>query len=128
MCSAIHWYVFAIPSRSYPWGSHPRVCRSNSSEPRLTDPEKVDSINRRIPSIASSIYRNERVSRLTYLRNYETQVRVARFNNIFGPVRTWRSGRGKAPAAICRKVAEAPDGGRLTCGVLARSQRDLAHA
>lgn len=48
---------------------------------------------------------------LTYQRNYGIQVRVARFHNIFGPQGTWTGGREKAPAAICRKVAEAPDGG-----------------
>jgi GDP-D-mannose 3',5'-epimerase len=48
-----------------------------------------------------------------YLRNYGVQVRVARFHNIFGPEGTWKGGREKAPAAICRKVAEAPEGGEI---------------
>ena len=48
-----------------------------------------------------------------YMRNIGVQVRVARFHNIFGPQGTWRGGREKAPAAICRKVAEAPDGGEI---------------
>ena len=48
-----------------------------------------------------------------YQRNYGIQVRVARFHNIFGPEGTWCGGREKAPAAICRKVAEAPDGGEI---------------
>jgi GDP-D-mannose 3',5'-epimerase len=48
-----------------------------------------------------------------YMRNYGVQVRVARFHNIFGPEGTWNGGREKAPAAICRKVAEAPDGGQI---------------
>ena len=43
----------------------------------------------------------------------ESQVRVARFHNIFGPQGTWSGGREKAPAALCRKVAEAPDGGEI---------------
>lgn len=42
-----------------------------------------------------------------FARNHGIQVRVARFHNIFGPQGTWRGGREKAPAAICRKVAEA---------------------
>ena len=46
-----------------------------------------------------------------YARNYGITVRVARFHNIFGPEGTWTGGREKAPAAICRKVAEAPEGG-----------------
>ena len=48
-----------------------------------------------------------------YMRNHGVEVRVARFHNIFGPQGTWRGGREKAPAAICRKVAEAPDGGEI---------------
>ena len=44
---------------------------------------------------------------LTYSRNYGIPVRVARYHNIFGPEGTWEGGREKAPAAICRKVANA---------------------
>jgi nucleoside-diphosphate-sugar epimerase len=50
---------------------------------------------------------------LAYMRNYGVQVRVARFHNIFGPEGTWCGGREKAPAALCRKVVEAPDGGEI---------------
>jgi nucleoside-diphosphate-sugar epimerase len=50
---------------------------------------------------------------LAYMRNYGIQVRVARFHNIFGPEGTWCGGREKAPAALCRKVAEIPDGGEI---------------
>ena len=50
---------------------------------------------------------------LSYMRNYGIQVRVARFHNIFGPEGTWDGGREKAPAAMCRKVAQAPDGGEI---------------
>jgi nucleoside-diphosphate-sugar epimerase len=42
-----------------------------------------------------------------YSRNYKIPVRVARYHNIFGPEGTWDGGREKAPAAICRKVANA---------------------
>jgi nucleoside-diphosphate-sugar epimerase len=38
---------------------------------------------------------------------------VARYHNIFGPEGTWTGGREKAPGAICRKVAEARDGGTI---------------
>jgi len=41
-----------------------------------------------------------------YNRNHGIPVRVARYHNIFGPEGTWEGGREKAPAAICRKVAE----------------------
>jgi GDP-D-mannose 3', 5'-epimerase len=50
---------------------------------------------------------------LAYMRNRKVQVRVARFHNIFGPEGTWRGGREKSPAALCRKVAEAPAGGEI---------------
>ena len=46
-----------------------------------------------------------------YHRNYGMHVRVSRYHNIFGPEGTWNGGREKAPAAICRKVAELPDVG-----------------
>jgi nucleoside-diphosphate-sugar epimerase len=50
---------------------------------------------------------------LAYNRNYGMEVRIARFHNIFGPEGTWTGGREKAPAAICRKVSEAPNGGEI---------------
>jgi GDP-D-mannose 3',5'-epimerase len=48
-----------------------------------------------------------------FLRNYRLDVRVARLHNVFGPEGTWRGGREKAPAALCRKVAEQPNGGEI---------------
>jgi nucleoside-diphosphate-sugar epimerase len=50
---------------------------------------------------------------LAFNRNYGLDVRVARFHNIFGPYGTWEGGKEKAPAAMCRKAAEAPDGGKF---------------
>lgn len=50
---------------------------------------------------------------LAYNRNLGIEARVARYHNIFGPHGTWQGGREKAPAAICRKVAEANDGGEI---------------
>jgi len=44
---------------------------------------------------------------LAFQRNYNLDVRIARFHNIFGHKGTWEGGREKAPAAICRKVAQA---------------------
>ena len=48
---------------------------------------------------------------LAYSRNHNIPVRIARYHNIFGPEGTWKGGREKAPAAICRKVAKLPDVG-----------------
>jgi len=50
---------------------------------------------------------------LAYQRNRGIQARVARFHNIFGPEGTWTGGKEKAPAALCRKIAEAPYGGEI---------------
>lgn len=50
---------------------------------------------------------------LAFHRNYKLDVRVARFHNIFGPEGSWNDGKEKAPAALCRKVAEAKDGGTI---------------
>ncbi|MBS0628148.1 MAG: NAD-dependent epimerase/dehydratase family protein [Verrucomicrobia bacterium] len=49
----------------------------------------------------------------SYARDYNMDVRIARFHNIFGPQGSWEGGREKAPAALCRKVAEAPNGGTV---------------
>jgi nucleoside-diphosphate-sugar epimerase len=50
---------------------------------------------------------------LAFNRNHAMQCRVARYHNIFGPEGTWDGGKEKAPAAICRKVAEAKNGGAI---------------
>ena len=50
---------------------------------------------------------------MAYERNQGMAVRIARFQNCYGPDGTWTGGREKAPAAICRKVAEAEDGGTI---------------
>jgi len=54
----------------------------------------------------------ERVA-MAYGRNRGMNVRIARFQNCYGPEGTWTGGREKAPAAICRKVAEVEDGGTI---------------
>tara|TARA_X000000368_G_scaffold365492_1_gene311759 strand:+ start:2583 stop:3530 length:948 start_codon:yes stop_codon:yes gene_type:complete len=46
----------------------------------------------------------------SYAREGRFQARVARFQNCYGPQGTWKGGREKAPAALCRKVAESTDG------------------
>lgn len=43
---------------------------------------------------------------MAYNRNYNIPVRIARFHNIYGPLGTWKGGKEKAPAAMCRKVIE----------------------
>src|SRR6476661_7661475 len=50
---------------------------------------------------------------LTYQRNHGIEVRIARFHNIFRPDGSWNDGKEKAPAAVCRKVAMASDGGEV---------------
>lgn len=50
---------------------------------------------------------------LAFNRNYNLNVRIARFHNIFGPEGAWNNGKEKAPAAICRKVAMAKEGGEI---------------
>jgi len=47
---------------------------------------------------------------LSLNRNYGIPVRIARYHNIFGPEGTWTGGKEKAPAAMCRKAAETPEG------------------
>ena len=47
-----------------------------------------------------------------FAEDFGMNVRVARFHNVYGPYGTWRGGREKAPAAICRKVVEAKVSGR----------------
>jgi nucleoside-diphosphate-sugar epimerase len=77
-------------------------------EPELTEAEAY-------PAIPDNEYGWEKLyserMAMAYQRHQGMTVRIARFQNCFGPEGTWRGGREKAPAAICRKVAEAEDGG-----------------
>ena len=50
---------------------------------------------------------------MAFARNYGIEARIARYHNIFGPEGSWTGGREKAPAALCRKVAETPNGGEI---------------
>ena len=50
---------------------------------------------------------------LSYNRNHSMQNKIARFHNIFGPLGAWNNGKEKSPAALCRKVAEASNGGNV---------------
>lgn len=49
----------------------------------------------------------------TYHRNYNLDIRIARFHNIFGPYGTYDGGKEKVPAALCRKVSQCLDGGTI---------------
>ena len=48
-----------------------------------------------------------------YWQDYKFETRIVRFHNVYGPLGTYDGGKEKAPAAICRKVALAPDGGEI---------------
>ena len=48
-----------------------------------------------------------------YYEDYGLETRVVRFHNIYGPLGTYDGGREKSPAAICRKIALAEDGGEI---------------
>lgn len=50
---------------------------------------------------------------LSFCRQHGLNVSIVRYHNIFGPLGCWQGGREKAPAAICRKVAEASEGGEI---------------
>ena len=50
---------------------------------------------------------------LAFARNYNMNIRIARFHNVFGEEGTYKDGREKAPAALCRKIAQALDGGEI---------------
>lgn len=50
---------------------------------------------------------------LAYNRNHNIPVRIARYHNIYGPEGTWKGGKEKAPAAICRKVAEVEENSNI---------------
>ncbi len=64
---------------------------------------------------------------LAYHRNHNMEVRIARFHNIFGEEGTWTGGREKAPAAICRKVAEAEEGGSIEIWGDGKQTRSFLH-
>lgn len=50
---------------------------------------------------------------MAYKRNYNMNVHIARFHNVFGPEGSWNNGKEKSPAAMCRKVAMAKNGGTI---------------
>ena len=64
---------------------------------------------------------------LAYHRNHGLDVRIARFHNVFGPLGEWEGGREKAPAAMCRKVAQAPPGGAVEVWGDGQQTRSFLH-
>jgi GDP-D-mannose 3',5'-epimerase len=79
-------------------------------EPEMTEDEAY-------PALPDNEYGWEKLyaerTALAYGRRYDMTVRIARFQNCYGPEGTWTGGREKAPAAMCRKVAEIEDGGTV---------------
>lgn len=87
-------------------------------ERNQVDPEKPNcSEESAYPAAPDSEYGWEKIFSeriyLAYAKNHNLNVRIARFHNIFGPEGTWTGGKEKAPAAMCRKVAEVKDGGTI---------------
>jgi nucleoside-diphosphate-sugar epimerase len=83
-----------------------------------TDPDNPDlSEDSAYPANPDSEYGWEKLFSerlyMTYSKNYGIDVRIARFHNVFGPYGSWNNGKEKAPAALCRKVALADDGGEV---------------
>ncbi len=62
-----------------------------------------------------------------YHLDYGMDVRVVRFHNIYGPYGTWTGGREKAPAALCRKVADVEDGGTIEIWGDGEQTRSFCH-
>ena len=62
-----------------------------------------------------------------YQGDYQLDVRIARYHNIYGPEGTYKGGREKAPAALCRKVAEAADFGTITIWGDGTATRSYCH-
>ena len=81
-----------------------------AGEPEMTEAEAV-------PAHPDNEYGWEKLYSERFAQAYERrtgmQVRIARFQNCYGAEGTWRGGREKAPAAMCRKVAEVDDGGTI---------------
>lgn len=62
-----------------------------------------------------------------YNQDYGFDTRIVRFHNIYGPYGTWDGGREKAPAALCRKIAEAEDGGEIEIWGDGEQTRSFCH-
>lgn len=64
----------------------------------------------------------------SYARNYGMDCKIGRFHNCYGEYGTWRGGREKAPAALCRKIAEASDGDEIEIFGDGQQTRSFLHA
>ena len=104
------------------YSSHTKVFYSSSAciypEHNQVDPENPNCVeDSAYPANPDSEYGWEKLFSerlfLAFMRNKGLEVRVARYHNIFGPYGTWDGGREKAPAAFCRKVAQAKDGDEI---------------
>ena len=104
--------------KKQPEGSRPKIFYSSSAciypEHNQLDPDNPNcEESSAYPANPDSEYGWEKLFSerlyLSYARNYNIQVRIARYHNIYGPEGTYRGGKEKAPAAICRKVLEATD-------------------
>jgi GDP-D-mannose 3',5'-epimerase len=62
-----------------------------------------------------------------YASDYGMETRIVRFHNIYGPYGTYDGGREKAPAAMCRKVAEIEDGGEIEMWGDGEQTRSFCH-
>ena len=111
-----------VASRAVTFKNKPKIFYSSSAciypERNQLDPLNPDcSEASAYPAAPDSEYGWEKLfSERLYLafhRNYGLNVRIARFHNVFGPEGTWKGGKEKAPAAICRKVAESSNGGQV---------------
>jgi nucleoside-diphosphate-sugar epimerase len=100
----------------------PRVFYSSSAciypAHNQEDPDRPNcSENSAYPAAPDSEYGWEKLFSerlyMSYARCHGMQVRIARYHNIFGPQGTWQGGREKVPAALCRKIAAAPNGGAI---------------
>lgn len=104
--------------KKQPEGSRPKIFYSSSAciypEHNQLDPDDPNcEESSAYPANPDSEYGWEKLFSerlyLSYARNYNIQVRIARYHNIYGPEGTYKGGKEKAPAAMCRKVIEATD-------------------
>jgi GDP-D-mannose 3',5'-epimerase len=109
----IHMTNAAAPAgvKRYLFSSSACVYRNmKPDEPELSEAEAY-------PALPDNEYGWEKLyaerMAMAYGRRFGMVVRIARFQNTYGPKGTWQGGREKAPAAFCRKVAETPDGGEI---------------